>query len=97
MALQIRGQPHDAPPLCAVGDDLHTGELQFGALGRAPAQVTLATFGADNQSAARHSEPLGGCLVGLEFELLGHGRIPSGIFLVYSGLHNSAPRKGGAA
>lgn len=63
MTLEIWSQPHDAPPLKAVGDGLHTTKLQFGALGRAAAQVALATFRADNNAAACHTEPLGGCLV----------------------------------
>ena len=72
MPPQIGGQSGDTTTLKAVRNFLHPAKLHFGTLGGPAAQVALATLRPHDFPCACHTEPLGGCLVCLEFKFLAH-------------------------
>ncbi len=72
MTLQIGRQATNTFAFCPISNWLHTGELHFGTLRGAAAQVTFATFGTHNFTAAGDAEAFGSGFVRFELVLLGH-------------------------
>lgn len=79
---QVRCQLLDFLSLFAAGNTDQLMQLAFSPLGRAAAEVTLATFRPNNLASASDPKAFRGCFVRLEFVFLTHNSAPVLFFLI---------------
>lgn len=95
VALEIRGQPPDAPLLTRGRDFDHLGKAGFGSRRLVTPEVALGALSPHNRPGTRDAETLSSCLMGLQFVFLGFLFTGHATILLKPGLRVARIKKAG--